>query len=232
MSIQTKINEQVYINVKRLLQFFDEITQGSEGHATAIVAVCGEDLGIGLLRHYFESQGYNVQIARPCTQGTKKGKRLDCWMRIKSCDEEMLYQIEIKNWSAHAIGGAKLLIDTEQDAYSNYKITQWKRLWDDKLGIKHENLTKVIIPMKPPQQFAGIQIEPLACIWTAIHPTGDDECIFNVDLPEDGWCRHLWFFSMSSYLRSIKESVIKLNMPDTRKRIFWLADMIKMNMEQ
>lgn len=68
------------LNLIPLLQFFDEGIDGSQGHATACNAMMGEDLGIGLLKHYFENSGkkvIRVEVSQPCTQGTQRGVRLD-----------------------------------------------------------------------------------------------------------------------------------------------------------
>lgn len=99
----------INVNVGDLLAFFDEEAKGSSRHASAIVGVAGEDLGAALLVDYFRSQGVVAEILpERCTQGTKKGYRLDRWILTHAPAGDVLYQVEIKNWSAHAIGGRAL----------------------------------------------------------------------------------------------------------------------------
>ena len=51
----------VGIDVLSLLQFFDEVVPASCYHATAVVAVAGEDMGAGLVAHYLRQQGLTVE---------------------------------------------------------------------------------------------------------------------------------------------------------------------------
>jgi hypothetical protein len=68
----------VEVDISLTLQFFDELVRGSEYHATAVVAVAGEDMGVGLVTHYLRRQGLTVEVMPgACTQGTHKGVRLD-----------------------------------------------------------------------------------------------------------------------------------------------------------
>lgn len=220
-------NENVRVNRRSLLEFFDERVPKSRGHASAVVAVCGEDLGMGLMRHYFVSKGARVETHKRCTQGTPSGVRLDGWLRVTLDDEDTLYQVEIKNWSAHAIFGVELPANCTPDFLVDYKVGRWLQQWDDKDGIKQRALAKVLTPMRPPDHWSAIPVEPLACFWTALHPTGGEECFFSQELPvKTPWCSRLWVFSMSAYLRSLDEPFIELQMPDTRARMAWLGELI------
>lgn len=218
------------INVRRLLEFFDEKAPGSAGHASAIVAVCGEDLGMGLLRHHFESQGACVDVDRRCTQGTPSGVRLDGWLRVTSGERDTLYQVEIKNWSAHAIGGRPLRIDAPPEVVAKYKMACWTQQWDDATGVRKKALAKVLTPMAPPKHLSHISsIEPLACMWTALHPCEELAPLFSVAVPQPRCFRRLWFFSMSAYLRSLEEEWIMIEMLDTARRLKWLGELITTN---
>ena len=229
------------VNVRGLLEFFDEKVDGSQKHATAIVSVCGEDLGCGLLKHYFEARDASVKVdvrPEPCTTGKQKGPRLDRWVRVTGASElgapDVLFQVEVKNWSAHAIGGRELRRDPTAEEIADYKKERWTREWGDKEwgdaeGIKTPSLMKVVERMAPPPGLAHLHVETMACMWTALHPTGAAECLFSVPLPEmqrRDFAR-VWFFSMSSYLRSLTDERIRIYMPDATKRMGWLDQLFR-----
>jgi hypothetical protein len=101
-----------------LLDFFDQEPKTSRGHATSVVSVAGEELGIALLVHYFGNKGIKAKvIGHRCTPGTKSGRRLDAWVEADS----VLYQVEVKNWSAHAIGGKVLQIGASPQEATKYR---------------------------------------------------------------------------------------------------------------
>ena len=87
------------IDIKALLEFFDEKPPSSKYHATAVCQVAGEELGIALLKHYLENKGKQVEeLPDKCTTGKNKGHRLDCWVRVEEGERCVLYQVEVKNW--------------------------------------------------------------------------------------------------------------------------------------
>jgi len=222
----------VTLNVRRTLEFFDDPPKDARGHATAICAMCGEELGVGLMTHYFRGQGATVETCCKATQGTRRGKRLDCWMKVTNREGHRLFQVEIKNWSAHAIGG-KRFADVGPVTLPEFMQQRWRTCWDDGVGIRDDRkaLQKVLVPMEKPAEWASLDAEPLACIWDAIHPKGKlGEPFFPVQLrePTDWGCNQLWFFSMSAYLRNLRMSgieSIELDMPVSAKRRKWLDEM-------
>ena len=67
----------------------------------------GEDLSAASLQHCLESNGASYVNVRPETVGTgrQKGPRLDRWIEADLADgRRVLFQTEIKSWSAWAIG--------------------------------------------------------------------------------------------------------------------------------
>lgn len=227
---QKLANLDVRVNIKRIIQFFDEKPKNSWGHATSIVAVAGEDLGAGAFKHYIE----NVKGARanvlsyPVTTGFRKGKRLDRWIEvIWPNGEGSIFQAEIKSWSAHAIGGQALPLGSSTEEIRNFKIKKWQELWNDKDNIPNtELISKVLLPMKIPIGINKLyNLESLLIYWVAIHPKGEDESLFYQSLNQESYFKKLWFFSVSSYLRSLKEEVITLTMPSTVERLVWLRDL-------
>lgn len=214
----------IRVSIPLLLKFFDEPDEDCRGHASAIAAIAGEDLGAALFANFINASSGQAEILpNRCTQGTKKGVRLDRWILVTWDDgQQVLFQTEIKNWSAHAIGGRKLAVDATVQNGEEYRRERWGREWNDS-GIIKKEVRKVITPMRPP--LSGIRVEPLVCFWTSLHPSGSTSPFFRVALP-DGPFPHLAVFSMSSYLRQLKGvSDIDLPMPDTRRRMALLGGM-------
>lgn len=225
--MSTEIGRRLRINVKRLLEFFDEKPMDSQGHATSIVAIAGEDLGVGLLKHYLEcTRNAKVTILPgPVGTGKLKGPRLDRWVDVVWPDGSgRLFQTEIKNWSAHAIGGRPLKVNASQDDVATFGIEQWqghaRRIHTFK------PISKVLTLMKKPQGAdPSHPLEPLLIYWWVIHPKGPSESFFPHDLETSTGFSRLWLFSMSSYLRGLNEDAIELEMPHTAKRMSWLHEL-------
>jgi hypothetical protein len=159
------------VDIEAVLRFFDERPPESPGNATAVVAVSGEDLGIGLLCDYLQRGNVRAEgLDGPCTTGKKQGSRLDRWVRVISEKGKTLYQVEVKNWSAHAIGGVSLSISASPADVAEYKKRHWQDAWDVTAGtFSNTSLRKVLEQMRPPEP-CGIH-EPLAsgrlCILSA-----------------------------------------------------------------
>jgi hypothetical protein len=152
-TVLMSVDDVMQLNVRETLAFFDGVPPESKKHATAIVAVCGEELGIGLLKHYLEGQSAQVDVRGPCTKGVRRGPRLDRWVRVQCPSLELpdvLFQVEVKNWSAHAIGGEPLPLDASPEAIAAYKVRNWSKEWDECTGIRKPGLAKLLEPMRPP----------------------------------------------------------------------------------
>ena len=215
----------VEIDVLSLLQFFDEKVPASRYHATAVVAVAGEDMGAGLVAHYLRQQGLTVEVLPKCVPGTRRGVRLDRWIRTIHDGNAIDYQVEIKNWSAHAIGGKALKANALPDELAAHKIERWSREWDGST-FRKSGARKVLTPMEPPEP--NSRVEPLIVYWDAMHPSGEREPFFFVPLENPAFSR-VWIFSMSAYLRELLSSGISkvmLEMPDTVQRVRWLKRLL------
>lgn len=213
----------ISLPIKLLLEFFNEAPASSQRHATAIAAVAGEELGVGLLLDYFRGRGFPATaLDLRCTPGTRSGKRLDKWVRIDHEHRTIYYQVEVKNWSAHAIGGRRLAIDANDAELKAHKIERWSREWGEK-GFLKDGVRKVLEPMRPPVDKA--KVEPLVCFWDAMHPTGAAEALFRVKVLS-GHFSSVLIFSMSAYLRELHKAGrtrIRIEAPDTVARLAWLA---------
>ena len=234
----TPSSDLVKINVKEILSFFDEKPDWSIKHATSVVGVIGEDLNAACFQRYMESNGAKATVLQdPVGTGKRKGPRLDRWIKV-DCPHgsRTLFQTEIKNWSAHAIGGETLPVDASHAEVTKYKQKRWKDKWDSrKRTLKNDYIAKVMVPMKPPSDL-GLKeenIRPLLIFWEALGPKARSHlfCMTNLtynfpfNIPST-WPNsmtyefpELWVFSVSSYLRSIKDAIIELPMPNVASRL-------------
>lgn len=243
------VREDLRLNIRETLRFFDEAPKDSRKHASAIVGVCGEDLGIGLLQKYLKDVGgcssrvvYEKGQPKTPASGTGSGDRLDRWLLVESGSpghpKRTVYQVEIKNWSAHAIDGKPLPINADGATLKSHRRERWLKCWDPEAkGFRDRNMGKVLTKMQPPVKMDspdGVartiepairqdEVQPLICFWWALHPEGEDSSLFRLPLPDGGLngFDSCWVFSMSTYLRSISESEITLNMPSTARRLDW-----------
>ncbi len=213
----------VTVNVCELIRFFDEKPAGSVGHATAVVAVLGEDLGAALLIDHFTRQGHAARLhAGPVTTGPK-GPRLDRWLEVGAPDEPVLYQVEIKNYSAHAIGGKVFPWNASPEEGTKHRIERWRHFWDDtEHSFRWGALRKVLVKMNPPRPLQHCTLAPLICFWDAMHPHGEPAWFFTVQARGGDFPR-VNVFSMSSYLRSLEQEQLALEMPNVTARFRWLG---------
>ena len=232
----------ITIDRKELLRFFDEKPEGSKGQATSIVGVVGEDLNAACFQHYLESRGATVCVRnQSVTTGEQKGPRLDRWIDVTCSDESrIVFQTEIKNWSAHAIGGKTLSISASPSEVRDYKQARWKHHWDTEgRTLKDSNTAKVLVRMQSPQGIDEEVIRPLLIFWEAIGPRDKaNDHLFCIKEPSydfplelrDKWSvsdrfAELWVFSVSSYLRSLEDPSIKLCMPNAVRRLQLLGNL-------
>ena len=216
-----------------LLEFLDVKSDYSRGHATGVVSVVGEDLNAACFQHYAKSKGATVTVLpNPVTTGKQSGPRLDRWIKVDWPDgSKILYQTEIKNWSAHAIGGKNLPVTANPQEIADYKQRRWARHWDaESRTLRSWLCAKVLTPgMIPPHGLDGRTIRPLLIFWEAIGPKCADVHLFDVAVSksQSPKFRRLYVFSVSSYLRSLKEPQIALPLPNAARRIQALNDMFK-----
>ena len=183
--------------------------------------------------------------------GRRQGPRLDRWIEADLKDgRRVLFQTEIKSWSAWAIGGKTLPINAPAKVLSNYKDTYWKGQWDSRRRtFKSPNVAKVLVPMKPPFDQDDREILPLIIYWAPAGPRrsgfkqnqsqgghlfsiSEPTCEFKFDVPrswpEERGFEELWVFSVSSYLRSLRTASVDLPMPNVAARFAILAHMMQL----
>lgn len=215
----------ILVDVHELLAFYDE-ESGARPHSNAIKTLAGEELGIALLIDYFRKCNAKAELLRqPCTTGKQKGPRLDGWLKVNDQENEIYYQVEVKAWSFHGFGGGRpLKVHCTAQELSEAKRSAWAEYWvDDRF--RYPALSKVLTPMTCPVRHANV--EPLACLWAAMHPNGEGDPLFSVLLNSSTTFRRLWVFSMSAFLRSLNQPTLCLYLPKTQERLRWLERLFR-----
>lgn len=175
-------SEVLTVDIQGLLHFFDEKPGWSVGHATGVVGIVGEDLAAASLQHCIVARGGEAAVLRnpdtgrplPVTTGRARGPRLDRWIRVAWPDgSTTVFQTEIKSWSAHAIGGKRLLLTASPDVVSAYKESRWTRRWNvASKSLMEFRTSKVLVPMKAPSDVEPATVQPLLIFWEALAPAG------------------------------------------------------------
>ena len=213
------------LHLNELLNFYDYKVISSIGHASAVNAVLGEDLAVALLTHYFKGVGLEVvALDEVCTQGTQRGYRLDKWIAVKSVTESVIYQVEIKNWSAHSIGGKSVMIDADEDYMRNFRMKRWLHQFNVAKQVPSQKETlKVLTKMRVPTSHNNYKHEAMLCFWEPLHPQGESDALFEVDVVSDEF-KKLKVFSMSNYVSELLKTTdqIDVEMNDADERIEWL----------
>jgi len=217
------------LNLRELLNFFDCKVSNSIGHASAINGVIGEDLGVALLLKYFSDQKLNaLALSEPCTQKTKKGKRLDKWIVIEDTDSKIIYQVEIKNWNAHSLNSETVRDHADENYMSEYRLRRWKKRFDsDRRKPRQTECQKVLLPMKVPTTYRDYEHRTLLCFWEALHVEGKSDAMFEVSVNSDYFENKMTVFSMSNFVsESLKQSdALEIHLSDVEARIDWLNKM-------
>lgn len=213
----------IQINVRELLAFNDEHRE-ARPHSNSIKTLAGEEIGLASLVKYFKDKGLETQILPE--RCTSSGAWLDGWVRVEQVGIcSIFYQVEVKTWSFHGYGGGEQLkVSCTPDELKEFKKSEWAKYWDfAKCRFKAQGLDKVVKKMRPPGNRQGINIQPLACLWAAVHPNGEETPFFEVEVKNADFGK-VSVFSVSSFLRKhLQQSeCIDLELPNTRKRLEYL----------
>jgi hypothetical protein len=239
-----------------LIDFFEgDVNTGP--YQAAIKGIAGEELGLALLVKFLSDQGRNPTrvLGTPHPAG-RAGHYLDGWVRAQADDHDRLmtlYQVEVKLWGKYSVlhqgrppQDAHPLVQPPDNAPADdhraYKVQQrWYQYWDER-GFQDEELRKVLdgnmaLPMLEPHE-DNARVDPLACLWDAVHPHGERTPWFSVPLPEfpeeaqRPWVANhrrftrVWVFSMSAFLSTLEGTLedreLLLPLPETCERLQWL----------
>src|SRR3989338_1056 len=224
------------INIKELLDFFDDKKESEKGDANAIMSILGENLNAAAYRHFRKDE---VDILKEnVVQGFQGGKHLDRWILDKK--ENRLFQCEIKNWAATAIGGKSLKSNADKEHIKKVAKGHWKHQLSTNLSRKptkkhkHPNgVSKVLLTMRNPSGYKSLAVEPLLIYWMPI--TNDKKGlkplstipVKSLHLPIGSKFPELHIFSVSLYLRQLYKvykqgkgkKFIELEMPHFKHRM-------------
>jgi hypothetical protein len=211
---------------EKLTKFYDEHVNddGRGSDVSALTALWGEDLLLGVLQHYWKTaeNADSEILSYSCNTGKKKGKRLDGWLLKRCAGRESLYQVEVKNWSAYSLGGRQLGLAASEKDLRDYCEEQWKYYFG-RDTIPAPSVAKVLVKMKIPPGYETRQVTPLLCFWFFISESLTSP--FSQRHYPDGRAVHV--FSASAYLRSLKDEFIEISMPRAERRMKLLANLIK-----
>lgn len=217
------------LNIRELLDFFDDKKDSQKGDASALMSILGEDLNASAYKH-FRNNKVDI-ISDKVTPGTNNGKRLDRWMLDSK--NKKLYQCEIKNWAATAIGGQELKSGASDEDIKKITKYHWEREMNSNFSSKHEQpngVTKVLLAMHKPESYKKLTVEPLLIYWMPV--TLDKKglnplsvlSVKPLQLSIETKFSKLSIFSVSLYLRQLYKkgkgkNFIDLEMPHFEHRI-------------
>ena len=223
----TGMKSEMKIDRKKFITFFDQKSKGGShdgSDVSAIIGLLGEDLLLGVLQHFWKSnEGVESEILNyKCNRGTKEGSRLDAWLLKNKRTNGELYQVELKNWAAYALGGRKdLKLDATKPELQAYS----KKNWDEHFApekIPSRGVRKVLEPMKRPQGYENLTPIPLVCFWFYIGKSMTSPYSKRRYLTG----KQVHVFSASAYLRTLKSDYIDIAMPRAGRRMRLLGELI------
>jgi hypothetical protein len=220
------------IRIDKIISFYDDKVAEDSKHASAITALVGEDLAAGLMKHYFDNNNNSCEILieKP-TEGTRKGKWLDRWLKVSSYDTTTFYQTEIKNWSSHSIAGQRILVDATEQAIIDFAHNRFSDQWNaESETLRYHYVAKVLKKMRSINavDVRKGKIEPLICYWYPILKIDTNSLTPFFCTACKGDFDKVNFFSLSIYLRKLYmngDKVIDIDMPYFEQRIMKLKAM-------
>jgi len=210
-----------HLSLQNLLSFYEQRDAEATRHSSAVTAIVGEELFLSILNNYWHGKGTHFAVLnRKCNTGSRTGKRLDAWVEITNEEGKYQYQTEIKNWSAHSLGGISPPNDDSEDSLKEYRINRWLRQFDSSSKtLKSIKAQKVLTKMKADKE--DWKIRPLIIFWDAMHPTGKSDPFFKVEVTNPNF-DDLWVFSVANYVRQLidhKVNYITVNLKNVNERL-------------
>lgn len=217
--MKMEVGDQMKVNRKLLIEFFDTNQKENKSHSSAINGVCGEDIAIGVLKHYFGKEYTVTDLGTPHENKKGGGKWLDGWLGLENKSGKLLYQIEVKSWSAHSLGGKELAFDADVEEVKIYKQQYWSNRWnDDDKKFREESVNKIFLEMKLPPGWEDAPLHRLVCFWAPLSRSQDElsNYRFTVEANDN---KPVEIFSLSGYLREMKDDYLELELPRVAKRV-------------
>ena len=187
---------------------------------------------LGLFLDWLEKNGRTHAEVRSysCTPGTNRGQRLDAWVTARHGKRNILYQVEIKNWSANAFEGMVAAPSTRDCDLLEKAASTLQRYLNDKKVRK--STLKTLNDMRPPADLCEYKtIIPLLAVWSPVCREGDKQLApyFKVtnDFRNTKRFPSLHLFSATNYLRETGRKSFVLSMPRVRERMVLLESMVR-----
>lgn len=208
-----------------LLHFYDDPTsahfspEGRGAHVSAITGLMGEDLVLALLIHYWCGKGSRAEVlSYKCTTGKSKGSRLDAWV-LK--DDKELFQVEVKNWSGHSLGGYTLPENCPEEQLAAFANKRWMKYFAGDESLPDE-ISKILDNMRPPSEFEKLPVAKLIGFWFPIW--NSDGQPFSVKVLKTDVVN---VFSASAYLRALPADLttLELALPRAEARLALIAQL-------
>ena len=136
----------------------------------------------------------------------------DAWV-LK--DDAELFQVEVKNWSSHSLGGYSLREDCSKEQLAAFAEERWKKYFVDNESLPAE-ISKILVTMKPPAEFKKMRISKLIGFWFPIW--NSDGQPFSVKVLKSDFVN---VFSASAYLRALPADLttLELALPRAEARL-------------
>lgn len=198
-------------NIDELIKFYDLKGDNSK-HASSVTGLIGEDLITGVFKHYLERNSPNSKVnVLAENPKEKKGRWLDRWIIQENGGKNICYQTEIKNWSAHSLGGVHFEYDSNKplDFKTLHSDKIFNKTWDDsKMEFKDAAVNKVLKQMNSNADLDSISnktIEPLVCFWMPITKSSVKAPIIELKISNTNTnFDRVTIFSSSIYLRQLR----------------------------
>lgn len=205
----------IVLNIDEIIMFYD-LKGENHKHASSITGIIGEDMISGIFKDFLQRHNYNSEVRiLPENPKEKNGKWLDRWIIYKTENKITCYQTEIKNWSAHSLGGKHF--DYNKNNALSFDFSEsneiFKKIWDsNNYEFRDPSVNKVFKKMKVNETIEGFTfktIEPLVCFWMPITRNSIAEPIIEINIDnESKEFKKVTIFSASIYLRKLKSSGI------------------------
>ena len=221
------------------IQKFFNVVQEDKGlgtHVSAIVGLLGEDLVLGLFTLWLRREKKQTVkvLSYSCTPGKNKGQRLDAWVLATAGKNKTLYQVEIKNWTANAIGGiAAPLQETDRRLLDPARATLDRYLNNKTV---RKSTLKVLKDMKAPDDSGGYsKIVPVLAVWAPVCTKESNKLEPCFQIPNTfrnkQQFKTLHVFSATNYLRRAfaNRRRLRISMPRVSARMERLRAMLPDN---
>jgi len=222
----------ITLNLPELINFYDRQVQGSQGHATSLNALLGEDMAIAAFRHYLtnlQEPAVLEKIDRSCTK-VGGGARLDAWLAVRwHCGKIEIFQTEIKNWSSHSFHGRRTPREETESTMTEHRINRWLNQYDaDEKVLRDNTAKKVVLKMKQSPEMPTEKPSALIIFWDPMHKDGSTEPLFRAPVKSEGFTE-LAVFSISNHFRNLISQGIhelQVELGDAEKRLAWIRKLV------